>query len=185
MTCCAVTVSRTQFPGEAEVDDLELVNAARRARHGRRGGDGGGGGPPLAALAPAAASAVALSAGGRRRRLDEDDVLRLQVEVKDPLRVYELHAAQDLPEEVPALGLRQLVVLGGYTLEELAALEVLRQQHALLLALKCVRVFVRTEMRIRLGNEKAAVAAATGGLGGGGATRINGARPIHVCAYEY
>ena len=56
--------------------------------------------------------------------------------MQDALGVDELDAAEDLPEEVPALGLCQLVVLGGDALKELATLEVLRQQHALLLALK-------------------------------------------------
>ena len=61
--------------------------------------------------------------------------LRFQIEVEDALGVDELDAAEDLSEEVPALGLGQLVVLGRDALEELAALEVLGQQHALLLAL--------------------------------------------------
>ena len=56
--------------------------------------------------------------------------------MQDALGVDELDAAEDLSEEVPTLGLGQLVVLRGDALEELAALEVLGQQHALLLALQ-------------------------------------------------
>ena len=55
--------------------------------------------------------------------------------MEDVLGVDELDAAEDLPEEVPALGLCQLVVLRRDALEELTAFEVLCQQHALLLAL--------------------------------------------------
>ena len=58
--------------------------------------------------------------------------------MEDLLAVDELHALEDLSEEVPALGLGQLVVLGADALEELTALEVLRQQHALFLALEVV-----------------------------------------------
>ncbi len=67
---------------------------------------------------------VLLVHGGRGLvRQHHDDVLRLEVEVDDALGVHELDAAQDLPEEVAALGLRQRVVSRGDALEQLAALQ--------------------------------------------------------------
>ncbi len=42
----------------------------------------------------------------------------------------------DLPEEVPALRLCEGIILRGDSLEKLAALQILRQNHALLLALQ-------------------------------------------------
>ena len=75
------------------------------------------------------------------RQLRSKSSLRFQIEMKDALGVDELDAAEDLSEEVPAFGLGQLVVLGRDALEELAPLEILGQQHALLLALKELCIF--------------------------------------------
>ena len=58
--------------------------------------------------------------------LAEDDVERLEVEVDEAARVDELDASADLPHDDPALVLRQLVVLGGGALAEVAAGQELR-----------------------------------------------------------
>ena len=58
--------------------------------------------------------------------------------MEDAFAVDELDSAEDLPEEVSALGLCQLVILAGNALEEFAALEVFREDDGLLFAFEVV-----------------------------------------------
>ena len=71
---------------------------------------------------------------GRR----EDDILRLQIEVDDPLGVDEVDCPENLSRKVAALRFGQLVIGRRNVFEQFAAAEIFGQNDRLLLALEVV-----------------------------------------------
>ena len=119
-----------EFLGQAEVDDFESVDGMD-AWTGRT--EHGAGGP--AALAQ---SLAFVDAGTAVERRHEHDVLRLHVQVEDPLGMDEFDAFDDLSEKVSAFGFGESVILGGDPLEEFAAFEVFSQNDALFFAFEVI-----------------------------------------------
>jgi len=121
---------------KTKVDDLETlsrpdaVRASSRSARWRRWGSG--------VRIPAGWIPVSGFAVTARKGCCQDDVLRLQVQVDDPLGVDEVDGPEDLPGEVPTFRLGQFVVGGRDVLEQLATAEVLGQDNWLLLALEVV-----------------------------------------------